>query len=473
MDDDLMNMLGLGGPAKETKSSAPALVVESSDGGAAKKPPASETALVVDEWDTARGEKLHAAQKKQFPDVKPADWTDLHAAAFNVQPELAEECVDPRRHEFVKGLLDSQEFQQLRENTVLNRMCSEMAAVESGKKLVELRKKDAERKKCMGQNPSDRKKEQAEADAAADMMSAVAGAVKEATQEVEEATEAARGLGVGGGNDGKIDPKQMAEVFRRVKQDPNLKRICQLAGRYRRVAQSRQRRKSVHGYDDTVGVELDNEVGRLLPVELARLADPELEDEVSRRLVERETMCRRFRGTEKVAKGPIVVVVDESGSMQGERIANAKAFALAMAWIAKTQGRWCALVGFSGDRRGTRLALPPRRWDQTKLCDWLTHFYGGGTVCDVPLEEVPFVYWKELGCPAGKTDMILVTDGLLHIPAHVRDRFNKWKEESKARCTTIIIGETKAGDLAGVSEDVHLVSSLTADGDAAAKCFSV
>ena len=70
-----------------------------------------------------------------------------------------------------------------------------------------------------------------------------------------------------------------------------------------------------HGLDDVVGVVLDGDLGRLLPQELARLAVPEFEDDTLRRLVERQTMCREYRATEPVGKGPILISVDESGSI--------------------------------------------------------------------------------------------------------------------------------------------------------------
>ena len=86
-------------------------------------------------------------------------------------------------------------------------------------------------------------------------------------------------MGIGAGSPGSNDPKAVAALYRRVRNNATLKRICELAGRYRRVAQSKQRRKTTHGLDDVVGVVLDGELGRLLPQELAKLAMPEFEDD--------------------------------------------------------------------------------------------------------------------------------------------------------------------------------------------------
>jgi uncharacterized protein with von Willebrand factor type A (vWA) domain len=238
-----------------------------------------------------------------------------------------------------------------------------------------------------------------------------------------------------------------------------LKRICELAGRYRRVAQSRQRRKVTHGLDDMIGVVLDGDLGRLLPQELAKLCLPEFEDDTLRRLVERQCMCREYRATEPVGKGPIVVVVDESGSMQGEKVHTAKALALALAWIARQQRRWCALIAFSGGTDGRLLPLPPGRWDENALADWLTAFLGGGTSCDVPLVELPNRYWKELNCPPGQTNIVCITDAIVRVPIDVRDNFLRWKQQAQARMQSLII-QGRPGDLAAVSDEVHLVPSL-------------
>src|SRR5262249_54967519 len=121
---------------------------------------------------------------------------------------------------------------------------------------------------------------------------AVGRAITEAGKEVEECKEVAAPLGMGPGSPGSNDPRAIAALYRRVRSNPTLRRICEFAGRDRRVAQSKQRMKSTHGMDDMVGVVLDSDIGRLLPHELAKLADDELADDTLRRLIERQTMCR-------------------------------------------------------------------------------------------------------------------------------------------------------------------------------------
>ena len=283
-------------------------------------------------------------------------------------------------------------------------------------------------------------------------------AVSEASREVEECKEAAAALGMGPGAPGSNDPRTIAAIYRRVRNNPTLRRICELAGRYRRVAQSKQRQKATHGMDDMVGVVLDGDLGKLLPHELAKLALPEFEDDTLRRLVERQLQSREYRSTEPVAKGPILLSVDESGSMQGDKVHTAKALALALAWVARHQRRWCGLVAYSGASGERLLALPPVRWDEAAVMDWLDAFIGRGSLLDVPVQELPG-YYKRLGAPAGKTDVILITDAICSIPTSLQQQFLSWKQSVQARVISLII-ESKPGDLEAISDEVHLVGSL-------------
>src|SRR5205814_8048000 len=96
-------------------------------------------------------------------------------------------------------------------------------------------------------------------------------------------------------------------------------------------------------------------------------------------------------------------------SMSGEKIHTAKALALALAWVARRQRRWAALVAYSGDSGERLLALPPGRWDEPKLLDRLTGFIGKGSDIDIPVRELPRMY-AALKAPPGVTDLLFVTD---------------------------------------------------------------
>lgn len=422
----------------------------------------SPTALKLDDWSMRRGQEvleaserlkqtfeLGDAAKDKHTDAALAT-ADFHAAAFEPEPQLAQACKNDRIRQYMQNLMETPEFQALHAETQLDETASEIATVSFAEQWVKLAATD---------QPEDDFKAKMQA------LGAAAKALTTAQQDVGDLRDAQSAMGLGNGTPGApLAGAALASMFKRVRSSEMLKKICERAGRYRRMAQAQQRKKTLHGQDDMVGVVLDGEIGRLLPQELSALDDPDLEMDVMRRIIERQAMCRDYRGIESKARGPIVVVVDESGSMSGERIYTAKAMALAMMWVAHHQKRWVALVGFSGDAEGTYLAIPPNKPKPDELMEWLEHFYGGGTVCDVPLVELP-KNWVALGCPKGKTDIIIITDACLGVPDEIRDSFLSWKQATQAKVVTLVLG-AEAGALAAVSDRTHSVSSLSLKEDA-------
>jgi len=190
-----------------------------------------------------------------------------------------------------------------------------------------------------------------------------------------------------------------------------------------------------------------------------------------RRVAERQAQCREYHAVEPVGKGPVIVSVDESGSMEGEKAHTAKALALALAWVARRQRRWCGLVAYSGDSGERLLSLPPGRWDEEKLMDWLVAFIGRGSTLDVPVREMSD-YYRRLGAPSGVTDVVLITDAQARIPDDVAESFNTWRRSVQARVVALVVGG-EPGDLGSVSAELHRVPALTPDGDAVGRVLSL
>ena len=428
------------------------------------------TALEVDEWGLRRGRDLVAeSERLRASGADEYAAADFFAAGFEPEPKLAAGCVDPRRHQFLAQLLDTPEYRALHADTQLDDVAAAIAAGHFAEQFARLRQEDT-KEKAGGSSPP---AIAGDGDLAGEMaaLRAVGKAVTEARKEVEELRDATAALGMGLGQPGSNDPRAIAEIYKRVRNDPALRKICDLAGRFRRVAASRQRQKVSHGLDDVVGVEPGGDVGRLLPCELARLMVPELELDTLRRIVERQATCREHHAVEPVGKGPILIVTDESGSMEGSKAHTAKALALALAWVARQQRRWAGLIAFSGGSGERLLALPPGRWNESALCDWLSAFIGGGSDLDVPIEELPRMY-KEIGAPTGVTDLVMITDAKCRIPPESKKRFLDWRNANRVRAVALVVG-SQPGDLAGVCDEVHQVSVLDPAGDAVGRVLSL
>jgi uncharacterized protein with von Willebrand factor type A (vWA) domain len=470
--NDLNDLLGLDdAPA----GGAEVITAAGNSDGGDPAVPVSPTALEVDAWGLRRGREL--AESREWTEAAGSGFedglneheaADCFAAAFEFDPRPVESCSDPRRSDYFRSLMETPDYRQLHNLTALDDAASELAAARFAKGWHELHEKDDE---ARGRAEKSGKPESPRA-ADARVMRAVAAAVSEAKAEVEEMRESAHALGIGGGSDGgRTDPKALAAAYRRLRNSPRLKRIMELAGRFRRVAQSRQRMKTSHGQDEVTGIELGGDLARLVPSELALLADPDLEMLALRRLVERQSLCRELSAREPQGKGPICVCVDESGSMAGEKVATAKALALAMAYLGRRQNRFCVLIAYSGDSGERVLALPPGRWDEAALLDWLEQFIGRGSTLDIPLRELPRM-WQQIGAPAGRTDILLITDAIVRLPAELAASFLAWKAEAKARVTSLIV-DGQPGDLAAVSEEVYQVPAISAEAESTGAILSI
>lgn len=453
--DELLKLLDLKGKPVPTDAGKVFIAAVAPTSEASGSP----TALEVDAWGLRRGRDLIAeSERLRVSGTDEFAAADFFVAAFEPDPQLVDTCMEPLRREFLTQMFETPSYLGLHAATRLDDTASSIAAIHFAEEYSKL-KTDAGSSSL---------------DAAGHEMAvlrAVGRAVTEAETEVEQLREATGTLGLGPGNPGHNDPKRVAEMFRRVRSDPALRRICELAGRFRRVAQGRQRRKAAHGLDDVVGVENGSDISRLLPVELTRLADPDFELDAMRRIVEGQAMCREHHAVEPVGKGPIICVVDESGSMQHEKVHTAKALALALAWIARQQRRWCGLIAFSGESGERLLALPPHRWDEAALCDWLAGFIGCGSTLDVPVREMPEFHLR-IGAPPGITDVIFVTDAQCNIPEADRDAFLHWKQEARARLISLVI-DNPPGDLAAISDEVHTVTAITTQAEAVSRVLSL
>lgn len=428
----------------------------------------SPTCLTVDSWGRRKGRELFHAPEvvndTTVCDIDADEWADCHAACFEPRPKLVDNPGDETRANWFRDLLATDDYKSLHKQTRGRLDLSRVAAIEVGKQWSEFAGLDD--------------------DAQSDPMNAagsVAGAVRASRKAVSEAVDAMEGLGGGCGGHGGDSGTELAAdkivgMFNRVKNDRFLHDVMRSAGKFRRVARSLQRRKTKHGVDDMVGVTVGSNVNHLTQSELANFCSDELELLTLHRIATNRAMVKDYRGVEPVGKGPIVVIVDESGSMSGDKIITAKGLALTLGWVAKQQNRWIAFVGFSGGTEGNRLAMAPNAWDQDKLVDWLKHFYGKGTTLDVPVDQVPNTYWPEFlaqGMPRGKVDIVIVTDDAVDCPQAMVDHYNAWRKSENVTAYGIRIGSGGYGSMDKICDQTFCVRSLETDCDAVQEVLSV
>jgi uncharacterized protein with von Willebrand factor type A (vWA) domain len=195
----------------------------------------------------------------------------------------------------------------------------------------------------------------------------------------------------------------------RLRGDRRLQRIALLAGRLKRIAASKRRQRVRHGADELTDVEQGDNLARALPSELAKLAQPRRRLAFFRSLLERQVLQYQLVGSETLGKGPLVLLLDKSGSMatgDGSRDIWASALALALLEHAHSERRPFALVAFNGGITYDAIIKPGDRLPEEALfvsCD-------GGTSISTAVERGLEIIRSAQGA-LRKADLVLITDG--------------------------------------------------------------
>jgi len=146
------------------------------------------------------------------------------------------------------------------------------------------------------------------------------------------------GMGQGNGKSEieKVPVKEQFELAEMLQKNPNLKEIADWAGRFKQIAHAKQKHLH-HESIERSGVTIGNEVDCLLPMELSNLAISQAKADFIRRFAEGQTMIHDKKGKDTLGKGPIILCLDQSGSMKKLDTQQSKGFALALMAIARKQ----------------------------------------------------------------------------------------------------------------------------------------
>ena len=196
-----------------------------------------------------------------------------------------------------------------------------------------------------------------------------------------------------------------------------IRKIAEQFGRMKNIAFSPKMRWVDDIPHQHKGIKMGDDLGRILPQELARFDDEDLElgflaDWAEGKLIERE-----MHGKRKIGRGGIILCEDGSGSMSGDPEIMAKAVMLCLLNIAKQERREFHLIHFGSPGQFKTLDFPrPEDYTIDHVIEAAELFFGGGTDFQTPLDEAMRLC-KEENARTGavKSDIIFVTDGQCHV----------------------------------------------------------
>ena len=194
--------------------------------------------------------------------------------------------------------------------------------------------------------------------------------------------------------------------LRKVNRD-KLQRIAKMAGRMYAVLRGERATKVAAVPEEIYSVEMGADLARLLPSELVVLGTA-YESLLYDKIADRKAFQYAVRGDGPAGRGPLVIALDESGSMHDSRQEWSKAVAVALTRMAHDDDRAVAVVHYSRSVTVRRLAPG----DARGLADLIGHWLGGGTDIGLALRNAAHEV-EELAREGDRgADVVLVTDGV-------------------------------------------------------------
>jgi len=219
--------------------------------------------------------------------------------------------------------------------------------------------------------------------------------------------------------------------------------IAQLAGRMFDALEYSRKRVESEDPQEIKSTTIGGDVPRLLPSELAKMSNGRTADVTSMKVLKKQAQQFRMKGERSKSRGPLVIALDESGSMHdavvGARGRNcwAKACAIALTRVAWNENRPVRVVHFA---QGCVVQDIPRD-DHDALWEMARSFLSGGTDFTSAFEKSREVVGDLESQGFKGADIVLVSDGVdRNHEGH--DREIDRMDEDGVQLWTVAIGES-------------------------------
>ncbi|MGE5816751.1 MAG: vWA domain-containing protein [Deltaproteobacteria bacterium] len=285
-------------------------------------------------------------------------------------------------------------------------------------------------------------------------------------QQLEDASEEAEAWGTAIGSGQRSPPGEKLELGRRLAGNEKLKKLARMVGRMKFHAAALRKKVFERANQEILEIESGDSIQRLLPHELMTLHHPVLRKDFYRRFLDQELLQYSLRGVEEKGKGPMIVCLDGSSSMAGEKEIWSKAVTLTLVDIARRQRRLFRSICFSSaDTPLQVLDMNPRdryELEAKHVMDLAEYFPGGGTdfqrPLDAALECLQQARFK-------KGDIVFITDGECQVSPEWAEEFRREKERLGFSLFSILIdvGSSSLGTLKEFSDRITTIHQLTGE----------
>ena len=288
-----------------------------------------------------------------------------------------------------------------------------------------------------------------------------------ATQNLDDALQQAESWSTTVGGGYQSSPGRQIELGKHLAGNDKLKKLARMVGRMKYHALALRRKIFERRSEELFEASLGSEISRLLPHELVALHHPILRKDFTRRLLDQQLLLYSLRGIEEKGRGPVIVCLDGSSSMMGDKEVWAKALTLTLLEIARRQRRLFRSICFSSASSPLHiLDLNPRERyevEMSKVMELAEYFPGGGTDFETPLNAA-VEGLRQARFRRG--DIVFITDGECRVGPDWAEQFRRDKDALGFSLFSILIdvGSSSLGTLKEFSDKITTVSQLTSEG---------
>lgn len=257
----------------------------------------------------------------------------------------------------------------------------------------------------------------------------------------------------------RVDINSKREAIERIRRNKSFKKFSKLIGKFRRMAAEEQKRKTKDGATSIKNVQTGGEIIHALPSEMGMLSNKTTRKDLLRRMQQKQVLQYELENTGVSGKGPIIVCIDTSGSMNGTRDEWAKALAIALIEVAQKQRRDFACMHFD-----TNVAyewqIKKGHFNPSDVVDIAEYFSGGGTRFRPPLERSLEIIKENRFKQA---DIVFITDGDSYLENDFIEDFLKIKKQKEFFVRTVLInvgGGGSRGNVERWSDKISKISDL-------------
>lgn len=247
----------------------------------------------------------------------------------------------------------------------------------------------------------------------------------------------------------KLPVEEKFRLMDRLQRTSGIQEIARIAGRAVAIADRKRATKLRRDTTEIVGTTVGGAMEHLLPAELALRTRPGLRRIFRLRAAERTLRTYEFRSRAVLGRGPLIVCIDTSGSMQyGDRERWAKGIALALAAQARRDRRTFAYMHFGSALELRQVIIRRHEPGVEQLIDIATYAFGGGTDFDRPMRAAIALIREEE--KLRQADIVFLSDGECALSPSVNAELDAVKREFGCSVYGVLVHEA-----AGVCADIH------------------